>query len=337
MAPAVIHAAVSHILQRVAAALEPALPPPTQHESELIARLRDTIRALPPITFTSRTASEAEWLDNANRLRTLVLNDDPRRFLRWDVIRKTMFIGNSRYVRDELAYLKSRPDWDVRWQPAIRESSAGRPPVYGGHAQSSANLIHHAYHLANFEETARVPVTDFESVIEFGGGYGSMCRLFHNLGFKGRYVIYDLPHMSALQEFYLKCLGLPASTLVANGGSQERIDCISSLDLLAELVSDWSFGGPDLFLATWSLSEAPVSLRNRFLPMVIGFSGFLIAYQHRFGEVDNVKFFRRFQETQHNVRFHRIAIRHLTGHEYLFGTREGALGNRSGSASLNPG
>ena len=36
-----------------------------------------------------------------------------------------------------------------------------------------------------------------------------MCRLFHQLGFSGRYVIYDLPQFSALQAFYLGSVGLP--------------------------------------------------------------------------------------------------------------------------------
>lgn len=329
-----MRAAVSHILQRIADALEPALPPPTQRESELISALRATIRALPPLAPISETASEAEWVGNANRLRTLVLKDDPRRFLRWDVVRRTMFVGNARYIRHELAHLKSRPDWAVRWQPAIRESTAGRPLAYGGYVQSSANLIHHAYHLARFEEITRVPVTDFHSVVEFGGGYGSMCRLFRNLGFTGRYVIYDLAQMCALQEFYLKCLGLPASMSVGQEQSQAPISCISHLDLLSQLVSEGAVAARSLFLATWSLSETPVELRNTLLPLAQDFHGFLIAFQHRFGEVDNAEFFRRFRESHDSVRFYSVPIHHLPGHEYLFGVREPSRGPDESVAGL---
>ena len=38
------------------------------------------------------------------------------------------------------------------------------------------------------------------------------CVLLFALGFKGQYVIFDLPHFSALQSFYLDAVGLPAGT-----------------------------------------------------------------------------------------------------------------------------
>jgi hypothetical protein len=45
-------------------------------------------------------------------------------------------------------------------------------------------------------------VRGFDFVIEFGGGYGSLCRLFFNQQFKGQYVLFDLPPFSALQHFF---------------------------------------------------------------------------------------------------------------------------------------
>ena len=65
-----------------------------------------------------------------NRLRDLILNNDPRKFLDWDVIRKTMNIGNSAYVRKEFKYLKSISNFSSRWHPAIQESIIGMPKRY---------------------------------------------------------------------------------------------------------------------------------------------------------------------------------------------------------------
>lgn len=45
-------------------------------------------------------------------------------------------------------------------------------------------------------------------VLEFGGGYGSLCRGFHRCGFKGKYMIFYFPHFSTLQRFFLGSAGI---------------------------------------------------------------------------------------------------------------------------------
>src|SRR5208283_594438 len=40
-------------------------------------------------------------------------------------------------------------------------------------------------------------------VFEFGGGYGSFCRLLKNAGFGGLHATYDLPHVFHIQRLYL--------------------------------------------------------------------------------------------------------------------------------------
>ena len=64
-------------------------------------------------------------------------------------------------------------------------------------------------HLALFEETTGSKIDTLELIFEFGGGYGSMCRLAHNLGFNQAYIIFDLQPFSALQNYYLSSLDLP--------------------------------------------------------------------------------------------------------------------------------
>jgi hypothetical protein len=51
---------------------------------------------------------------------------------------------------------------------------------------------------------------DADCIVEFGGGFGSMCRLIGALGFRGRYVIFDLPPVLALQRYYLGLHGIEA-------------------------------------------------------------------------------------------------------------------------------
>ena len=46
-------------------------------------------------------------------------------------------------------------------------------------------------------------ILDHDLLIEFGGGYGSMCRLIKNMGYEVFYIIYDLKHLNLIQEYFL--------------------------------------------------------------------------------------------------------------------------------------
>jgi len=115
------------------------LPPPTDKEKDLVKELKTTFHDLPLVGTTNCCALE-EWVNNTNRLRELVLNDDPREFLRWHVISATMFVKYATYITPELNYLKKRPDWDSRWSGAIKECPAGHPVPYYLYVSVQADL-----------------------------------------------------------------------------------------------------------------------------------------------------------------------------------------------------
>src|SRR5690349_7350762 len=92
---------------------------PTANQARLIDSLRRQIDLLPPLHTSDGSAALEQWTQNRRRLRELVLKDDPRRFLQWDVIRRTMFTGNAGYVATELKALQAAADWRDRWRPAI--------------------------------------------------------------------------------------------------------------------------------------------------------------------------------------------------------------------------
>ncbi len=171
-------------------------------------------------------------------------------FLRWRTMRQIYILSRRRReARRYLAELRARPDWNERWAAAVEESGAGSPICLPEYPAASANSILHAHHLARWEDAARARVEELSLVVEFGGGFGGMCRTLHALGFRGRYVIYDLPVMSALQRYYVQAAGLP----------HQNIACVSTLD---ELAAQLGSNGRAQFLATWSLSEVPLPLRQ---------------------------------------------------------------------------
>lgn len=289
-------------------------------EKTALSELKTAFRELRVVETREALASEVAWLRNMTRLRALVLNRDPRRFLRWPVISDTMFIAFARYISIELKYLKQRADWRTRWRSAIHESSVGRPIPYLFYPSSSANLIHHAYHVAQFENETNIPVDTMAYVVEFGGGYGSMCRLFYNLGFHGTYVIFDLPAVAALQRYYLDSLGAPVLTGTQVTKAGAGIVCLSDMRALREVVTDRVKAGRAMFIATWSLSEAPIHIREAVLSLTNEFEAFLISYQDGFGEVNNSEFFSNWKEGMKTIRWHSWRINHIPGSTYLVGS-----------------
>jgi hypothetical protein len=175
----------------------------TNDDRALIDELKRSIAAMVDDRSRQVTVGDA-WLTNTDRLCQKILTSDPNDFLNWDMISRTMVVGNADFVRDELDFLKNLPDWKERWENALQESPVGHPTYYDDFPSSSGNLIHQAYHLAQFSKKTGMDISQARFIFEFGGGYGSLCRLVHRLNFKGRYVIYDLPPFSALQLFFLK-------------------------------------------------------------------------------------------------------------------------------------
>jgi len=294
------------------------LPRATEKEAEAIESLKAAFKDMVPGAIGHSPPSETEWMDNVQRLRQLVLSDNPRRFLRWDVILRSMFVNHAPYIDAELSYLRGRPDWEARWERAVLESRVGHPIPYRKYPSSSENLIHHAYHMARFEEQTQRNVADFDVVLEFGGGYGSMCRLLHRLGFSGTYVLYDLPHFSLLQHFYLTSLGLPVSIAGAITPSADGIICVSDTNRVNDVLPDQIEGREALFIATWSLSETPIDFREEILGLVTGFSRLFIAYQDRFNQIDNRRFFHGWTDRHPQMAWCELEIEHIPRNRYLF-------------------
>lgn len=302
------------ILKRLLLALfEQKLPQETEADRARVALLR---QALVAASGKSGTADAAvTWQAFSRELVKCIDRGDPRSFLQWPVVRKSMFVSNARYVAEELRWLRRLPDWKNRWRPALRESPIGRPRPYPRYPRSSGNLIHHGYSLARFEYFSGIHVDTLDLVYEFGGGYGSMARLFYQLGFRGHYLIQDLPGFSALQRFYIDSLGYYKK--------KGHLSCIDDPDSVGAALTEQASGaGRKMFLATWSLSETPISVRDQVLQRVRRFDYLLVAFQHRFEDIDNLEYFSRWADELGQGEVVELReIDHLPGNSYLFISR----------------
>ncbi len=163
-------------------------------------------------------------------------------------------------------------------------------------------------------------MVDADLIVEFGGGCGGLCRLLHRLGFRGAYVIFDLPEVSALQRFYLGHQALavaPPDDVLPSRGVVTIADPARLATLLRERPR-----GRAAFIACWSLGESPLDLRARLLPLVEGFDDFLIGYTERFIDIDNHAGFAAWGAWLPGHAWHDVPLPHLRKAEwYLFGAR----------------
>ncbi len=100
--------------------------PPTKREQELIDELRSAFDLAPQVSADGESEAANRWAQFQKRLRSLVLSRDPREFLSWDVISKTMFLAFSPYAVRELIHLKRQNNWNSRWKEALLSTPSMR-------------------------------------------------------------------------------------------------------------------------------------------------------------------------------------------------------------------
>jgi putative sugar O-methyltransferase len=238
--------------------------------------------------------SDSTWDNYRKEFRRAILEDDISDFLNWDVIKETMFYepGKLQYevVKNNKKLLKS-----------IKESEVGNPKPYWLDSSTSGNAVNHAYSLSKLLEKCHV--SDFNNIVDLGGGYGSMCRLFRNYGFTKKYTIFDFPEMCALQRYYLNSVGGGENTVLT--------------DDIKSLSDDNSI---TLLIATWSLSEMSLEMRKKLGD--IKFDYCLIGFRSEFDGVDNMEYFEKFKKTYPNINFYIEQAQNIKNNFYLIGVKK---------------
>jgi hypothetical protein len=252
------------------------------------------VAQLPPVGKESIPA-EAFWTAYRTQLRQDIARKDPRLFLRWPLIEGSM-VARREWIIHVLPELAS-----IEWLPLLAEDNLGAPQWIRG-TDTSPNLLQKAYHIVRFQRATGRRAADF-AVTEFGAGYGAMAKVLHRLGVRSLR-LYDLPEFSALQRYYLSLLHVKAETISPPVAFPQ--------------------GGPgSMLVATWSLSETPLSVRHEMQDAIKSYDAFLIAFKEQFLQTDNISYFRTLMRNTPAITWTQEQIYSLPGdHRYLFGVRE---------------
>jgi hypothetical protein len=195
------------------------------------------------------------WDGFRSNLEDAFLPSPPFSFLRNPTILKTMFVtAGGRWMREELAYLEAHMP-ETKLRDLLVEDFAGDPYLFSAKYMTSHNTIHTLYHLAKFSATTRGSLEDIHNVVEWGGGYGNLARIFQRLKSPSfTYTIVDLPIMSTIQWIYLSSiLGEDKVRVIQTPEDTLKNGVINLLPVCH--LKHFQLKG-DLFVSTWALSES---------------------------------------------------------------------------------
>jgi putative sugar O-methyltransferase len=206
-------------------------------------------------TRTHRFLAE-EWRARNSELAESLRPQPPREFIRHPVILFTMFV-DGKHNEEKLRVAESVLEPNALGR-VLGEDPVGGPPLCswsGGGLITSSNTIHHTHHLARFIRATEAEPSRIASVVEWGGGYGNLAKLFRRLhGGAPTYVIVDTPLFSCIQWLYLSSIfGRDQVELITGADTPIAKRKINLVPITAvEQVPLTA----DLFVSTWALNES---------------------------------------------------------------------------------
>ena len=188
-------------------------------------------------------------------------------------------------TRAQISRLSSSPRFKSWYANAVMWEPVGAPqqvivPPGSEHAEiiTSAKTAD-ALTLVDTCATAfpAISLLELDAVYEVGAGTTAVARVFQDGSYRGSYIIYDMPEMTIMQQYYLRVAAVAAisatSTLKSEHIEQFRagVTLTQSIGEFITSLQHLSSGSKAaLFYATYSFSESPVDERARFLEAMLG-------------------------------------------------------------------
>jgi hypothetical protein len=193
-----------------------------------------------------------DWAARNAELARDLLPVPPEDFLLHPAIRYQMLV-DERVMPHELPYVRSRlPDDHL-----LKDDPVGRPPTVPLDDEGnvvSPNTVHQLFHLLRYEESTGRRVSDAHTIVEWGGGFGSLMRLVCRMHVaEPTCVVVDTPIFSALQWLYLSAV-LGEDRVVLHSSAPVNL-AHGHVNLVPVGLIDRTDVTPDLFISNWALNE----------------------------------------------------------------------------------
>ena len=251
----------------------------------------------------------------SNETLQLILHKQLANLFQNSFIQKMFFVHNRFFLKSYLNEMKRNKSWKF-WKYLLLENNIGNPVRYFLNPFTSGNKIFQTYHLKKYKDFTKFNLDKYDTIVEFGGGYGNMAATFKKINKKSKYIIFDTPEVNLLQFYYLKRNNINVSI---NFKKNTSVILTSSINELNKLIKE-SKNKKKLFIANWSLSETPLIFRKKFEFIFKKFDFQLISFQNKFENINNFKYFRKINND--NLKIHRkskiLQVNKLKNNYYLF-------------------
>jgi hypothetical protein len=218
------------------------------------------------------------WKSFNSSLEKSLLPTPTYSFLRDPVISSTMVITKGgRVMRQELTWLEHHFNAETL-KKILREDPIGHPFIANWRYRTSHNTIHHAHHLGRFLASTGMNTQDIGHIVEWGGGYGNLAKLYGRLSQKPhQWTIIDTPLMCVVQWLCLNSVLGPDRVHLITSPDEELQT--SGITIIPVQWFDRYDLKADLFVSTWAISESPKHLQDAVASHWFGARHLLIGYQ----------------------------------------------------------
>ena len=221
------------------------------------------------------------WKDHLERIEDIFFND-PVGLLCDDLVRYAIYLTTGgQFVKTEIPYLEKRIEKKLLCN-LLRENNAYKQTIIHGEYLTSESRVHHLTHLIYLEELCHINLSKIEVFIEFGGGYGSMTDLVKRLNPNMTQIVIDFPIMLLVQYYYLLFKYGESDVNLIKDSKDKIIE--GKINLIpVNLVENFDIEKlcPNIFCATWSLSEANKYTQNKFIKNYNFFNAGYVFYGYR--------------------------------------------------------
>lgn len=244
------------------------------------------------------------WQDLEKKIEFDFLNNFKVSFLKEHVIKRTMFIEyNEALQKSQLSYIKKEiKNSDLKY--ILQESPIGNPTITNFKYNTSQNTIHHLNHLIKFSQETKVNLENVNSIVEWGGGYGNLARIYNKINSNITYNVIDLPIFSFIQAAYLSAIfGDDKINLITTGSGHIEDGKINIIPLNEGVIRKLSIRNSDIFISTWALSESNEYSQN-FVEQLNYFGSKFILIGH--------------QKKSKDIIYPENIVNHLSGFEIVY-------------------
>jgi hypothetical protein len=205
--------------------------------------------------YDSNKFLNSSWLNFKEKIEKVMLPYPKFNFLSNPIILFTMFAtAGGNWMRSQLKFLEERLNEKELYRLLV-ESPFGEPLILCEKYLTSHSSIQHLYSIERYFYKTNNKMEKIKSIIEWGGGYGNLAKIFiRKINKVITYIIIDIPIFSLIQYLYLSVILGEENVILLKSPDKKIVE--NKINILPLCFVESLNFNSDFFISTWALSES---------------------------------------------------------------------------------